>query len=418
MFDLDNWQEIWATITMNKGRSILTGFGVFWGIFMLIILMGIGNGFRDGMYNNVKGFASNSVFFQSGRTSEAYKGYRKGRWWSMNSRDLTLIRQNAKTVDEIAPVLWGSYSDNNTVNGLKAGSYSSRGVYPSQFRIEQTGLSHGRFINDLDIEANRKVCLIGKQIYETLFDIGEDPIGQSIRHNGIYFRVVGVVFSQSNISIGGRVDETVFIPFSTMQHTFMRGDYFWFMALTTKKGVRAEELQEEVTTILKASHDISPTDEKAVWSMNLEREFQRFQGMITGVEVLIWFVGLGALLSGVFGISNIMLVTVRERMREIGIRRAIGATPFNIMSQILLESVVLTAIAGLLGFLFGVGIIVAIESVMTANGPVQGMMQAPSISFNMGLISMGILILSGLLAGILPTLRALQIKAIDAIRDE
>ena len=418
MFDLDNWQEIWATITRNKLRSFLTGFGVFWGIFMLIILIGVGNGFQGGIMKSVNGFASNSCFFWTDVTSEPYKGFRKGRFWSMNRKDVTLIRQKAQSVEYISPVLFGSSGDKNVVRGPKSGSYGTRGVYPDHFNIEQQHVLQGRLFNEIDITETRKVCVIGKEVYETLFQQGEDPQGQYIRVNGIYFQVIGVIRPKSNMSIGGDVESSVFIPFTTMQQAFNQGDKVYFMACTAKPGYPASMVQEEVTNIIKTAHDISPTDEKAVGSFNIEKQFQIFNNLFVGIDVLIWIVGLGALMSGIIGISNIMLVTVRERTREIGVRRAIGAKPITIVKQILSESFVLTAIAGFLGFLVGVLILEVIHSAMTGNMDEDTFMMPPFVSFDTALIAMIILIISGICAGFMPAMRALRIKAIDAIRDE
>lgn len=415
MFDLDSWQEIWATISMNKTRSVLTGFGVFWGIFMLIVLVGFGFGIEEGAMQSISGFDTNSVFFYSSRTSEAYKGFRKGRWWSMKDRDIEIIRERAQSVDIISPMLWGRQSDNNVVRGLKTGTYDNRGLYPTYYDVNQVEVLVGRTLNDLDIEMKRKVCVIGKEVYETLFDVGEDPLGQTIRLNGIYFQVIGVVSATSNINVGGREDESVVIPYSVMQSTFRGPNEFDFLICTTKKGYTASFLEEEVSAILKEANFISPTDTKGLGAVNLEQEVARIGTMFLGINVLVWFVGIGALMSGVFGISNIMLVTVRERMREIGVKRALGAKPRNIMVQIMSESLVLTTIAGILGFMLGIGVIVVAQQVMTATGAKMGQ---PHISFNLALLAMLILIVSGMIAGILPTMRALKIRAIEAIQDE
>jgi putative ABC transport system permease protein len=418
MFDLDNWQEIWATITRNKLRSFLTGFGVFWGIFMLIILIGIGNGFQGGIMKNVNGFASNSCFFWTDVTSVPYKGFRKGRSWSMNRKDVTLIRQKAQSVEYISPVLFGNSGDKNVVRGQKSGSYGTRGVYPDQFKIEQQHILRGRLFNELDISGMRKVCVIGREVYETLFQPGENPEGQYIRVNGIYFQVIGVIRPKSNMSIGGDVESTVFIPFTTMQQAFNQGDKVYFMACTAKPGYPASLVQEEVIAILKTAHDISPADEKAIGSFDIEKQFRIFSNLFLGIDALIWIVGLGALMSGIIGISNIMLVTVRERTREIGVRRAIGAKPLTIVKQILSESFVLTAIAGFSGFMAGVSILEGIHSAMQSNVSEDTFMIPPFVSFDTALIAMVILIVSGICAGFMPAMRALRIKAIDAIRDE
>lgn len=418
MFDLDSWQEIWATISRNKLRSILTGFGVFWGIFMLVILIGVGNGLGEGMYQNVSGFASNSSFYWPDRTSEVYKGYRKGRWWNMNNRDLQLIKEKAQSVEYISPVLFGGGSDKNVVRGQKSGSYGVRGIYPEHFLIEKQYVLQGRTFNYLDVEQKKKVCVVGKVVYETLFDRGEVAEGQYIRVNGIYFQVIGVISPKSGISIGGNVEESVFIPFSTMQTAFNQGDVVHFLACTTKPGYPVSVTEEEVKSILKQAHNISPTDEKAARSVNIEKEFEMFQGLFIGVDILIWIVGLGALFSGIIGISNIMLVTVRERTREIGVRRALGAKPMTIMVQILSESFVLTSIAGMVGFMAGIGVLESVNSIFSEAFEDSGIFVPLFVTFKVAVIAMIILVVSGIVAGIMPALRALKVKAIDAIRDE
>ena len=420
MFDLDNWQEIWATITRNKLRSFLTGFGVFWGIFMLILLIGAGNSLQGGIYKNFEGFASNSCFFWTGRTSEAYKGYRKGRWWSMNVRDIELIRRKAASVEYISPMLFIGGGDKNAVRGQKSGTYDVRGVLPEHFMIEGQHIISGRLFNDLDQNGKRKVCIIGKEVYETLFQPGEVAEGQYLRVNGIYFQVIGVIRPKSRASIGGDVEQSIFLPFSTTQVAFNQGQNIWFMACTAKPGYPASMVEEEVKAIVKAAHDISPTDEKAMGSVNVEKQFMIFQNLFLGIDFLIWIVGLGALFSGIIGISNIMLVTVRERTREIGVRRAIGAKPLAIMIQILSESFVLTAIAGFCGFLFGVSILEIVHQAMASSmgGESESIFIPPFVSFGTAIIAMIILIISGIMAGFMPAMRALKVKAIDAIRDE
>ncbi|MDR2585963.1 MAG: ABC transporter permease [Prevotellaceae bacterium] len=417
MFDIDKWKEIWATITRNKTRSILTAFGVSWGLFMFILLVGFGNGFRQGIMDTFQGFAANSCFFYTNRTGEAYKGHRKGRSWEMNSKDLRLIREKAKSVEYLSPTL---FADGSTVRGNKKGSYSACGVYPDQFNIQKMEVQYGRLINDIDILERRKVCFIGQEVYETLFNVGEIPTGQSIRVGGIYYQVVGVGTPVSrNVNVGSYPPKTVYIPFSTLQQTGRRGDEFDFLGCTAKPEYRASMVVEEVKEIVKANHDISPTDDKAMGSFNIEEEFRKINNLFSGINVLIWIVGMGALLSGIIGISNIMLVTVRERMREIGVRRAIGAKPITILTQILSESLVLTTLAGIAGFVFGVAILTLFQQIMSNNpSDGSGLTIIPFVSFNLALVAMAILIISSLLAGMMPALRALKIKAIDAIRDE
>lgn len=419
MFDLDSWNEIWVTITRNRLRSILTGFGVFWGIFMLVILIGGGNSFEGGLLKNFSGFATNSTFYNADRTSEAYKGYRKGRAWNMNNKDIALIRERATTVEYVSPMLFGGSSDKNVVLGQKSGSYGTRGIYPEHFKVETQNFLSGRTFNQLDIDGRRKVCIIGKVVYETLFDKGEVAEGKYIRVNGVYFQVVGVISPKSNMSIGGDVEETVFVPFTTMQTTFNQGDIIHFLACTTKAGHDASETETEVKEILKTAHSISPTDEKAVRSFNIAAQFKMFDLLFLGVAVLIWFVGMSTLISGMIGISNIMLVTVKERTREIGVRRALGAKPLTILVQILSESFVLTFLAGILGLFAGIGVLELINTVLEDYFMDEANIFVETyISFNVAIAALIVLLFSGVIAGIMPALRALKIKAIDALRDE
>jgi putative ABC transport system permease protein len=416
LFDIDSFQEIWATITRNKFRSVLTGFGVFWGLFMLIVLLALGNKIKNSVMSQVEGMEVNSVFFFPERTSEAYKGYRKGRWWAFDNSDVALVRQRAQSVELISPILFGGGGDKNVVRGIKSGSYSFQGVYPAQFGIEPMNVLQGRLINEVDIEERRKVCVIGEEVYKTLYNEGENPVGTFIRVSGIYFQVIGVITPKTGISIMGRADEGIYLPFTTHQMVFDRSKNFWFLACTAKKGHTAAEVETEVKTIIMAAHSISPTDDKAMMSVNLELQFRMMSGLFTGITALMWIVGLGALFSGIIGISNIMLVTVRERMREIGVRRALGAKPFDIMGQIMSESFVLTAIAGLLGFMCGIGISILIDKFMILDPDM--ISTQPIISFNLAMAAMAVLVVCGVIAGLLPAWRALKIKAIDAIRDE
>jgi putative ABC transport system permease protein len=370
--------------------------------------------------NQVSGVRENSVLFMTQRTTEAYKGYRKGRWWDFDNRDLELIGRRAQSVQLIAPMLFGGGGDKNTVRGIKSGSYSYAGLHPGYFSIFSIAMPHGRIFNEVDVAERRKVCIIGKTVYETLFEKGEDPNGQVIRLNGIYFRVIGVMETGGNgFNINGPVEEQIFLPFTTCQTMFRRDDGFDILVCTTKNGYSAKQLETEVGEIVKTAHSISPTDTSALRSINVEEMFKMFKGLFIGVNALMWIVGMGALFSGIIGISNIMLVTVRERMREIGVRRALGAKPWNIIVQIMSESFVLTAIAGMVGFLLGVAASLLVDKINIGGGDVPVTIAGdPIISFNLALTAMVVLMISGMAAGLLPAWRALKIKAIDAIRDE
>ena len=420
MFDFDGLKEIWQTIARNKTRSLLTAFGVFWGVFLLVVLSSTGNGFENGMMRQVEGVTPNTGLFFSGTTSEPYKGYQKGRNWSMNLSDLEVIKEKIPNIVAISPEasVWTS-EDKNVVFGNRSGSYTVKGVMPEYNYIMKSRILKGRFINDTDIANHRKVCLLGKRAYEELFDKGEDPLGKMVRVNGLYFQVVGVISTyNTNVQINGSPDESVVLPYTTMNQLFSLGDNVHFFLLAASDNASIAEIEEDVKQLLKQRHDIAPDDKTAISSFNLEEIFKMFKGLFLGIHILIWIVGLGTLLSGIIGVSNIMLVTVKERTREIGVRRAIGAKPKSIIKQVLSESLLLTTLAGLVGLCIGVGIM-ALVATITANMPSDNMMfQDPNISFKAAVAATIIVIISGLLAGVLPAWRAIQIKAIDAIREE
>ena len=420
MFDADRWVEIWVTITRNKTRSLLTCFGVFWGILMLVILLGTGIGFKNAILLNVEGFATNSLFFMSDRTSEPYHGFNKGRYWNMRNRDFEAIQREVKGIDAISPLLWGNRTDNNIVFGQVSGTYNVKGVNPAYFNIEKQKLHFGRLLNEIDLQERRKVCLIGSRICEEMFK-NADPCGNYIRVNGLYYQVVGVVEQiASGVNIGGRAESTVFLPFSTMQQTLNQGDILHFLCVSAVLGHPIQQMIDEITDLMKRQNEISPSDPQAVMVINLATQFKMFENLFTGIDSLIWLVGLGTLLAGIIGISNIMMVTVKERTREIGVRRAIGAKPWNIISQIMSESLTLTAMAGLIGLSAGVFLMDFVDKVMTAQSSAGGevMILNPGVKMGTAVAATLVLLFCGLLAGLIPAWRALQIKAIDAIREE
>lgn len=415
IIDLDRIYEIWVTITHNKSRSFLTAFGVFWGMFMLVLMVGAGNALNNGIMSQVEGFAANSCFFWTDRTTEPYKGFQKGRHWNMLNSDIEIIKQRVPELEHISPMLFGGSFENNIVRGENAGTYQVKGVYPVYNSIEESRILKGRFINEIDIAEQRKVCLIGERVAEVLFNHGENPIGGMIKVNGIYFQVVGVVTGMSNVSIGGQATESVVLPFSTMQQAFHQGNIIHFMGATAKPGIKVKVVQDKISETLRSLHQISPDDKDAVGSMNIEDQFTMFNNLFLGVSSLIWIVGLGTLLFGAIGVSSIMLVTVRERTKEIGVRRALGATPRSIISQILSESAVLTVIAGIAGIVMGVGILSAVGIALSQGDQ---FLKDPQISFGMAIGVLIILVIVGVLAGFIPANRAMTIKPIDAIREE
>ena len=410
--DIDTCEEILITITRNKTRSLLTAFGVFWGIFMLVALIGGGQGMQEELKSQFEGFATNSGFIATQKTSEAYKGFRKGRWWDLEMEDVDRVR----SVDGIALAtpsfaLWGQ----TAVYGENKYECSVKGLYPEYEQIEHQEMAYGRFINDVDIKESRKVCVIGKRVYESLFKPGEDPCGKYVRVNGIYYQIIGMCSSEGNVNIQGHSSEAIVLTFSTMQQTYNLGKKLDLICFIMKPGIRVKDVQPEVERLVKAAHYIAPDDKQAVMFLNAEAMFSMMDNLMTGVRFLIWMVGLGTLFAGAIGVSNIMMVTVKERTTEIGIRRAIGARPKDILQQILSESMVLTTIAGMAGISFAVFVLQILEKAANAPGVIKTHYQ---VSFGLAIGTCILLIALGVLAGLAPAYRAMAIKPIEAIRDE
>jgi len=417
LFDADRWEEIWVTITRNKVRSLLTGFGVFWGIFMLVIMMGAGTGLERGVTKNFEGFATNSCIIGTNRTSEPYKGFKKGRNWDMHNRDLEILIRSIPEIEVLSPLLFGGGGSNNVFYNENSGSFGVRGVHANYKYIEEPNISQGRFINETDVAQKRKVCVIGTETYTTLFPKGDSPIEKYIRVNGIYYQVVGVMSGIANLNIGVETTKSVNIPFTTLQQIQNEGDIVHILMATAKPHASAKSVQERIETVLKASNDISPTDKQAVWGFSLENEFKKINIAFLAIAIVTWIVGSGTLIAGIVSVSNIMLVTIKERTKEIGIRRALGAKPVTIVSQIMSESLILTAIAGMLGLTLGVLTLYLADTYWLQKAE-NVFLSDPIVSFGTAVSSTIILLICGLIAGAIPTMRALQVKAIDAIREE
>ena len=377
--DRDTVEEILVTITRNKTRSLLTAFGVFWGIFMLVALSGGGRGMQEELQQEFEGFATNSGFAVSGKTNEPYRGFRKGRWWDLEIDDVERVASVpgvAMATPSIAQ--WGKQA---VYEGQKY-ECNVRGLYPNYEQLEHQEMAYGRFINDVDIREGRKVCVIA---------------------------------SEGNVNIQGQASEAVTLPYTTMQKMYNLGNRVHVVCFTMEPGVRVRDVKPEVERRLKEAHYISPTDKQAVMILDLEAMFSMMDSLMTGVRFLTWMVGLGTLLAGAIGVSNIMMVTVRERTTEIGIRRAIGARPQDILQQILSESVVLTTVAGMAGISFGVFVLNVLERAANPPGVVETHYQ---VGFGMAVGTCLLVIALGLLAGLAPAYRAMAIKPIEAIRDE
>ena len=416
IFERDNWQEIFATIRSNKLRTFLTMLGVFWGIFMLVIMLGSGNGLRNGILKDFAGSATNSFYLWAQNTTKAYKGMKPNRTFNFTLEDAEALKQ-IKELAVIAPLnqLGGHEGSNNVVRGLKTGAFEVQGCYPAITEITQIKIKTGRFINELDIKEKRKICVIGTRVVEILFKKTENPIGQYIRINGVYFKVIGIVTPTGAGDELRQQAQRINVPFTTFQNAFNFGDVIGWFAIKSKKGIPAVVSEKKVMDILKERHQIAPDDLKAIGNWNMEVEYLKLTGLFDGISFLVWFVGFGTLIAGVIGISNIMLIVVKERTKEIGVKRALGAVPYQIIGQIVLEAVFLTSLSGYLGLVIGIGLLEFLNSVIGESGE---MFLNPTVDLVVAIKALTILIISGALAGLIPASKAISIKPVDALRTE
>ncbi len=420
IFDPDSWREIFSTLKKNKLRTFFTAFGVFWGIFMLIIMLGSGIGLKNGVNEGMGDMATNSMFMWTQRTTVPYKGLPRGRFFNFNNNDTQALIDNIPEIEYIAPRIQGfnRSGDNNVVRGERTGNFRIQGDYPEYNLIDPMEIMQGRFINQLDIDEKRKNVVIAQRVYEELFAPGEDPIGEYVRISGVYFKIVGLCKSKKNDQQAENENQQIFMSFTTLQKTYNYGDIVGWYSMTAKKNTPVSVIEAKAKEMLKQRHSIAPDDDRAIGTANVEEEFKKMTNLFAGIEWLIWIVGIGTLLAGIVGVSNIMMIIVKERTQEIGIQRAIGATPAAIMTQIITESVFLTAIAGYIGLVFGVAIIEGVNFMLSQSGAATGMFSNPSVDFNVAVRALLILIVSGALAGMIPARRAVSIKPIDALRDE
>ena len=412
-FDIDRFREILDTLSRNKSRSFLTGFGVFWGVFMLVALLGGGQGLKELLQNNFEGFATNSAIIFAQPTTKPYAGFRKERKWSMVYSDVERLKRQVPELETVSPVV--SRWNGSAVNGDKKTNCTMKGLLPDYREVETPQIYYGRYLNEMDIMQNRKVCVIGKKVYKDLFPGGGDPCGRRICVDDIYYDVVGVDYSSGNMSVNGRNESSVIVPLTMMQKAYNLGDSVHLICVTAKPGVTMNSITQKMRTVIAQAHKVDPADEKAVTVFNTEVLFGMLDNLFSGANFLILLVGIGTLLAGAIGVSNIMMVTVRERTTEIGIRRAIGATPRNILGQVISESVILTAVAGMSGILFAVAVLEMLELGNTADGIVAAHFQ---VRFWTAVGALVLLAVLGVLAGLAPAMRAMSIKPVDAMRDE
>ncbi len=412
--DRDTFREILDSITRNRSRSILTGFGVFWGIFMLMLLVGGGQGLKDLLMQNFEGFAQNTCIIATNSTSKPYKGFKKGRTWNLEYADVDRLKTLVPELETVTPSvsLWGKtvvHGENTYSRGIV------KGARADYVHIETPKMKYGRYLNEADNLQERKVCVIGKRVYENLFPEGGSPLGERISVDGSYYTVIGVDWATGGISINGDAADAVTIPINQARKAYNLGNTIHLLCFTAKEGITMSDVTPRVREIVARSHYVDPTDEQALFLLNTQLIFGIVDNLFRGINFLIWLIGLGTLLAGIIGVSNIMMVSVKERTTEIGIRRAIGATPNQILGQIISESIVLTLVAGMMGIVFSVLILAGVELAMTEDGILKAAFQVP---FGTAVLAALLLTALGVLAGLAPALRAMGIKPVDAMRDE
>ncbi|MDO9038145.1 MAG: ABC transporter permease [Lutibacter sp.] len=411
LFDTDTWQEIYSSIRKNKTRTAITIIGVMWGIFLLVVLLGAAKGVENKFNTLFGNFATNSVFVWAQQTSKPFKGFQEGKALTLKMADLESIKKEIPGLEFVVPRLQDQAL---AVNDFKSGNFGIFGDYPELDEVQKMDMVHGRFINHNDIIEKKKVCVIEEEIYKQLFDKDVQPIGTYIKINNINYKVIGM-YKKSQIG-GGGPQGNIHIPFTTFQQVYNRGDDVGWMMITGQPGFDITQIEADVKLLLKNLHKVHPEDERAFGSFNLGKEIAKVTGFITGMQFLTWFVGIATLIAGVFAIGNILLITVKERTKEIGIRRALGAKPWEIKRQIILESVFLTSIAGALGIIFG-GIVLMIIDATLGQGE-EAALSNPTVDIPVILIAALTLVVLGTLIGLIPAHTAVSIRPIEALREE
>ena len=415
LFDRDMWQEVLVTIKGQKVRSILTMFGVFWGIFMLVVLIGCGFGMKKGLIGSLMNLSSNSIVYTPTTTSMAYSGFNADRTWYIQNRDISDIRQ--KMGSRLRYVTMANLDGFQQIGSrTRSGYYQTAGVTPTYYIDIPQKVIYGRFINDTDIDEHRKVCLAGERVVAELFD-HDNPVGEDLIVDGSVYKIVGVItHTNENISVGFFSQDCVLLPFTTEQDAFDHKDRIGMISVGLFDKYDINTANAEISAILKQNHNIHPDDNAAMEIISMVDAVSVYESTMKGVEILILIVGLGTLLAGLIGISNIMLVTIKERTKEIGIRRALGARPHTIITQIMMEALTLTVVAGVAGIIAGTWVLILLNNVL--GGGTDALISRPMIPPAYAFGSLFILVCGGLASGYVPARKALTIKAIEALRDD
>lgn len=414
--DLDKWQEIFSMLRRNRLRTLMTAFGVFWGIFILVILLAFGVALESGAKKTMPDFASSQLYVWGGRTTLPFQGMQPGRNIGFDLGDHATI-EALPGVEHVAPriSLGGYRSANNVSRGAKTGAFTVMGDFPQWHAIQPFEFYEGRFINDFDIRDRRKVVVLGEQAYEMLFEPGESVIGKSLLIRGVYFRVVGRVHSTRSGGAADRDAATVYIPFTTFQRSFNQGDRVGWFAMTAAKGYSSSALHTAIKDSLKARKKVHPADTQAIQGYNAAEKAEQASNLFGGIRLFMWFVGLATLFAGVLGVSNIMVIVVRERTKEIGVRKALGATPRSIITLVLQESVTLTVMAGYLGLVAAVGLTEFVGNMLEGTDIPLG---RPEVDFAVAVSATIVLVIAGAIAGFIPARQAAAVHPVKALRAE
>ena len=410
LFSRDTWQEVYDSMNKNKLRTGITMVGVWWGILLLITLLGAARGMENSFNRLFGDFATNSVFVWGQSTSKPFKGFQEGKRVKLKLSHAKKIEENVEGIEFVVP---RNRNQAFVVRNFLSGSFSINGDYPLLDKVQKKRLLKGRFINQNDIDGKKKVAVISEDIYKQLFEKDEVAIGQYIQMNNINFTVIGVT-QNGNANMGPSSD--IHIPFTTFQQIYNQGDTIGWLMITGKPEYNIKQIEEDAKLLLRNLNKVHPKDKRAFGSFNLGKEFAKITGFLKGMQFLTWFVGIATLIAGVFAIGNILLITVKERTKEIGVRRALGATPFEIKRQLVVEAVFLTLIAGLLGIISGGWMLIAADSTW-GQGDDATLVNA-SVSIAVVFVALLLLVTLGTLIGLIPAFKATSIKPIEALREE
>jgi putative ABC transport system permease protein len=418
--DIEKWREIFKTLSQHKVRTSLTAFGVFWGIFMLTVLLGAGTGLENGVIDGFPRVTNTIYIWSQGTTQIPYQGMSIGRQVGLVPGDVESVAKNVASVSFIkgqnSVGIWGG-SPPYTVHKSRNGAFSVQGGFAGVENFNSLRILEGRAINTLDEQERRKVVMIGQRVRDQLFLKGERVLGADITVNGISFQVIGVFKSLQNGN-QQQEEERIYLPNDTLRYAFNQTGVIGSLVVIPKPGVHAREVEKDVKNYLALQKKVSPDDKGVFGSFNLQDEFDKIQGLFAGIAMFSWIVAIGTIMAGAIGVGNIMLIVVKERTREIGLRKALGATPASIVAMIMQESLFITAVAGYCGLMVGALLIGLIAKMMEANGGKAGFFGTPEVEFQTAIVALAVLIVSGVLASLMPAAKAAAVNPIVALQDE